>query len=104
MGKRREVPEGMETSATAVVVGVLQQQRPSRFAPLEQHNVNRVVLEVGDLDFPILAHRGLADDLSGMEAGWVIRAEGKLKQNRWSTCDGRQRLEVVLEAEKIERL
>ena len=104
MAKRREVPEGIETSATAIVVGALKQQRPSQYAQLEQHNVNRVELEVGDQDFPVIAHRDLADELSGMEAGWVPKAEGKLVRHRWSTCDGRSQLEMVIEADKIERL
>lgn len=102
--KRLPVPDGLETTATARVVGVVQQQRPARYAPLEQGAINRVVLEVEEQDIPIIARRELSDKLAGMEQGWVLEVEGRLTQYRWSTCDGRQRLETVIEAERIQRV
>jgi hypothetical protein len=104
MAKRREVPDGVNTSAKGRIVGVLQKQRGVRFAPLEQQDVNRVVLEVGGMDFPVIARKELAHTLSGMETGWTLAVEGRLTRHTWTTQDGRKQIEIVLESERIERV
>jgi len=103
MKPRHPIPDGVETSATARIVGVLKQKRPGQFAPLTGENVNRVLLEVGDEDIPVIARQELADALSGMETGWALVVEGRLFQNHWSTEDGRSRMETAVEAERIYR-
>jgi hypothetical protein len=101
----RSDPDAARTGHASVrLSGVVRGGSPPAWAPAQNRNVCRLIVGVQQgVEIPVVGWDDQAEAMGRADKGHWIEVEGTLAVDKWTTRDGKEQTQLVVQAEKVVR-